>query len=132
VGEVGKKPHAMSDDTRAGDMTYLLQDYLLAYEPDHLRLLLWVARQAVRGHPLLLAEVDQRIAELEPDAAQQTLCELTEQDVNGEIVGAMGLSLRDEHPQCFFVADVSLSTLACQRQALPAHVAAAYGHYPAR
>jgi alkylmercury lyase len=113
MGGHGKETgvHVMSNDTRVDDATQKLQEYLLEYEPDHLRLLLWAARQVAHGRPLTPAQVDQRIAELRiaPDAAHQTLRELTEQDANGQIVGAMGLSLSSDHPHRFTVAGVSLS-----------------------
>ncbi|MGH2516485.1 MAG: organomercurial lyase [Ktedonobacterales bacterium] len=108
----------MSNDTNdtgvnrhGDDMTQKMQEYLSAYEPDHLRLLLWAVRHLAHGHPLTPAQIDQRIAELDiaPDAAHQTLRELTEQDARGDIVGAMGLSLLSDHPHRFSVADVSLS-----------------------
>lgn len=100
-----------TSDTRVANMTQKLQEYLLEYEPDHLRLLLWAARQVAQGRPLAPAQVDQHIAELgiAPEAAHQTLRELTEQDANGNIIGAMGLSLSSAHPHRFTVAGVSLS-----------------------
>lgn len=112
----------MSDtrqDTHVDEMTTKLQEYLLAYEPDHLRLLLWAVRQLTHGHPLTAERLDQRIAELgiAPDAAHQVVRELTEQDACGDIVGILGLSLLSDHPHRFTVAGVAL-TAWCAGDAL--------------
>lgn len=101
----------MSDDTRGDDMTQNLREYLLEFEPEHLRLLLWAARQVAQGRPLSPERVKQRIAELgiAPDKVDQTLRELTEQDAQGQIIGALGLSLSSDHPHRVSVAGVSLA-----------------------
>ena len=65
-----------------------------------------------QGRPLTAEQVDHHIAELgvAPDAAHQTLRELTERDAHGQIVGAMGLSLSlNDHPHRLSVNGVSLS-----------------------
>jgi hypothetical protein len=97
-------------DARVDDMARKLQDRLLEYGSDHLRLLLQVMRELAHGRPLSGEWVDQRIAELEiaPDAAHQFLRQVTERDASDQIVGAMGLSLND-HPHRLPVEGVSLS-----------------------
>jgi len=94
----------------AADMARKLQDRLLGYGPDHLRLLIQVVRQLGHGRPITAEEVDQRIATLglAPDAARRFLEELTERDAGDRIVGAIGLSLGD-HPHRLLVEGVSLS-----------------------
>lgn len=99
-------------DPRVDDMTTKMQDYLLEYEPAQARLLLWVLRQVAHGRPLAPEQVNQRIAELglAPDAAHQSLRELTEQDARGQIIGALGLSLsQNDHPHRVSVNGVPLS-----------------------
>jgi alkylmercury lyase len=97
-------------DTRVDAMARELQERLLEYGSDHLRLLLQVMRELSHGRPLSAEWVDQRIAELgiAPDAAHQFLREVTERDAHDQIVGAMGLSLQD-HPHRLSVDGVSLS-----------------------
>jgi alkylmercury lyase len=97
-------------DARVDEMAKKLQERLLEYGPDHLRLLLHVMRELAHGHPLTAEQVDQRIAELgiAPDTAHQFLREVTERDASDQIVGAMGLSLND-HPHRLTVEGVSLS-----------------------
>jgi alkylmercury lyase len=97
-------------DTRVDAMARELQERLLEYGSDHLRLLLQVMRELAHGRPLSAEWVDQRIAELgiAPDAAHQFLREVTERDAHDQIVGAMGLSLQD-HPHRLSVDGVSLS-----------------------
>lgn len=98
-------------DTRIAEMTTKMQEYFLSYEPAQWRLILWIVQQVAQGRPLPPAQVDQRIAELgiAPDAAHQTVREITEQDADGNIVGAFGLSQSRDHPHRLSVAGVSLS-----------------------
>jgi len=98
------------NDARISVMARKLQDRVLEYGQDHLRLLIQVMRELAHGRPLSAAWVDQRIAELgiEPDAAHQFLREVTERDAQDQIVGAMGLSLQD-HPHRLSVNGVALS-----------------------
>jgi alkylmercury lyase len=67
-------------------------------------------RELAHGRPLTAERVNRFIAELgiAPDAAHQFLREVTERDPSDQIVGAMGLSLRD-HPHRLSVEGVSLS-----------------------
>ncbi len=97
-------------DARIRDMAKKMEDRLLEFGPDHLRLLPQVVRLLARGRPLTAAQVDHLIADLglAPEAAHQFLRELTERDADDQIVGAMGLSLGD-HPHRLSVAGVSLS-----------------------
>lgn len=97
-------------DTRIEEMARQLRDRLLEYGPDHLRLLVRVMRELAQGRPLTAAQVDRFIAELgsAPDAAHHVLREVTERDASDQIVGALGLSLRD-HPHRLSVEGVSLS-----------------------
>jgi len=98
------------NDTRILEMTKKMQEYLLAYGPDHAQLLLQVIRQLAHGHPITAGQVDHLIADLGigSDQAHQFLWEVTERDATDQIVGAMGLSL-SEHPHRLSVAGVSLS-----------------------
>ena len=97
-------------DARVDDMARKLQERLLEYGPDRLRLLLQVMRELAHGRPLSAEQVDQRIRQLviAPDTAHQFLREVTERDARDQIVGAMGLSLND-HPHRLTVEGVSLS-----------------------
>lgn len=103
----------MSDtqrDPRVAGMAEKMQEYFLSYEPTQWRLILWVVRQVAQGRPLSAEQVNHRIAELEiaPETAHQILRQSTEQDADGAIVGAFGLSQCD-HPHRVTVAGVSLS-----------------------
>jgi alkylmercury lyase len=95
---------------RLQDMARKLQDRLLEYGPDHLRLLIQVMRALAHGRPLTAEQVDRFIADLgiAPDAACQFLRDVTERDAQDQIVGAMGLSLQD-HPHRLSVDGVALS-----------------------
>jgi alkylmercury lyase len=95
---------------RLQDMARKLQDRLLEYGPDHLRLLIQVMRELAHGRPLTAEQVDGVIADLEiaPDAGHRFLRQVTEWDAHEQIVSAMGLSLRD-HPHRLSVDGVSLS-----------------------
>jgi alkylmercury lyase len=97
-------------DARLENMAQKLQDRLLEYGPDHLRLLVRVMGELAHGHPLSAAQVDAFVVELgiSPDAAQQFLRQVTERDASDQIVGALGLSLQD-HPHQVSIEDVSLS-----------------------
>ncbi len=97
-------------DERLQDMARKLQDRLLEYGPDHLRLLIQVMRELAHGRPLTAEQVDGFIADLgiAPDAAGQFLRQVTERDAQDQIVGAMGLSLQD-HPHRLSVDGVALS-----------------------
>ncbi len=97
-------------DARVRDMATKLQDRLLAYGPDHCRLLLHVMRELAHGRPLTTEQVDRFTADrgIAPDGAHQFLREVTERNAHDQIVGAMGLSLQD-HPHRVSVAGVSLS-----------------------
>jgi alkylmercury lyase len=101
VARVGERPQ---------DMARKLQDRLLEYGPNHLRLLLQVMRELAHGRPLTAEQVDRFIADLgiAPDAAGQFLRDVTERDAQDQIVGAMGLSLQD-HPHRLSVGGVALS-----------------------
>jgi alkylmercury lyase len=95
---------------RLQDMARKLQDRLLEYGPNHLRLLIQVMRELAHGRPLTAEQVDRFIADLgiAPDAAGQFLRDVTERDAQDRIVGAMGLSLQD-HPHRLSVDGVALS-----------------------
>ncbi len=97
-------------DARVREITRKTQERLLAYEPDHLQLLLQVVRQLARGRPLSKEHVDHLIADLgiAQEEAQQFLRQRTERDEADQIVGVMGLSLNG-HPHRLDVAGVSLS-----------------------
>jgi alkylmercury lyase len=98
------------NDTRILETTKKMQEYLLAYGPDHAQLLLQVIRQLAHGHPITAGQVDHLIADLGigSDQAHQFLREVTERDATDQVVGAMGLSLSD-HPHRLSVAGVSQS-----------------------
>ena len=97
-------------DARIEDMARKLQDRLLEYGPNHLRLLVRIMRELAHGRPLTAEQVDHFIAELgiAAHAAHQCLREVTERDARGQIVGALGLSLQ-EHPHRMSVNGVALS-----------------------
>lgn len=97
-------------DPRVADSATKMQAYFLQYEPAQWRLIVWIVRQVAQGRPLTPEQVDQHIAELgiAPDAAHQSLWEVTERDAAGNIVGAFGLSQSD-HPHRVVVAGVPLS-----------------------
>jgi alkylmercury lyase len=97
-------------DKRLPDMARKLQERLLEYGPDHLRLLVRVMRDLAHGGPLTAEQVDGVIAYLRiaPDTAHQFLRQVTERDALDQIVGVMGLSLQD-HPHRLSVDGVSLS-----------------------
>jgi alkylmercury lyase len=97
-------------DARIEDMARKLQDRLLEYGPNHLRLLVRVMRELAHGRPLPAAQVDGCIANLgiAPDAARQFLRQVTERDASDQVVGALGLSLQD-HPHQVSVDGVALS-----------------------
>jgi alkylmercury lyase len=98
------------NDARVRAMEAKLQEYLLAFGPNHLRLLVRVMRQLAGGHPLTTEQMEQLIAALgiAPEPADTFLREVTERDADDRIVGAMGLSLSD-HPHRVSVAGISLS-----------------------
>jgi alkylmercury lyase len=103
------------NDARVLETVKKMQEYLLAYGPDHTRLLLQVVRQLAHGHPITAEQVDRRIADLgiAQAEAHQFLREVTERDATDQVVGAMGLSLSD-HPHRVSVAGVSLSAWCAQ------------------
>ena len=100
----------MSNDTRVDEMARAAQQRLLAFGPEHSRLLIRVIRELARGRPLIAAQVDDLRAGLDiaPDEAHQFLWQRTERDASDRIVGVMGISLSD-HPHRLFVAGVALS-----------------------
>jgi alkylmercury lyase len=98
---------------RLETMAHQLQERLLEYGADHLRLLVRVMRELAQGRPLTAEQVDGFIADLgiAPDAADeadQFLRDVTERDAQDQIVGALGLSLQD-HPHRLVVDGVALT-----------------------
>jgi alkylmercury lyase len=95
---------------RLENMAHQLQERLLEYGADHLRLLVRVMRELAHGRPLTAEQVDGFLADLgiAPDAADQFLRQVTERDAQDQIVGALGLSLQ-VHPYRLVVDGVSLS-----------------------
>jgi alkylmercury lyase len=95
---------------RVFEMARKLKSGLLDYGPERSRLLLRVVRQLARGEPLTEEQVSQIITDLgiAQEEAHQFLRQVTEQNADGQIVGAMGLSLNG-HPHRLYVEGVPLS-----------------------
>ena len=100
----------MMNDARLHAMAQKLAERLLDYGPGQSRLLLRVMRGLARGHPVTTARVDESTAELglARDDAHRFLRKMTERNAEGEVVGIMGLSLKD-YPHRLHVNGVALS-----------------------
>ncbi len=110
------------NNTRVHEMAQKMAEGLLDYGPGHSRLLLRVMRRLAKGYPVLTAEVDEIIAELglAHEEAHAFLRKVTERNADGQIVGILGLSLRDS-PHRMQVNGVALSAwCAADTLVLPA------------
>ncbi|MFQ5599074.1 MAG: organomercurial lyase [Candidatus Krumholzibacteriia bacterium] len=100
-------------NARAHEMAKMLSQSggLLDYGPDLSRLLIQVLRSLAKGRPVTGERVDQMTAGLgiARDAADQFLRQITERDADNNIVGIMGLSLKD-HPHRFHLDGARMST----------------------
>ena len=104
-------------NARANDMVRRLTECggLLDYGVDNSHLLVHVLRALAAGRPVTGAQVDQMVAGLGRDreAAEQFLRQITERDAEDNIVGALGLSLK-QHPHRFTVNGVQMTAWCAQ------------------
>ena len=84
---------------------------LFDYGPERSRLLISVWRALAEGKPVSAERVERSVTQLgiAPEEADAFLRQMTERDVDDNIVGIMGLSLND-HPHKFTIDGVQLST----------------------
>ena len=88
---------------------------LMDYGTDNLHLLVRVVRLLAKGRPVTASQVDGIVAELgiDPDASEQFLQTVAERDDDGNIVGALGLSLKP-HPHRFIVDGTEMTAWCAQ------------------
>ncbi len=88
---------------------------LMDYGSDNLHLLVRVVRLLAKGRPVTTNQVDEIVAELgiDPDASEQFLQTVAERDDDDNIVGALGLSLK-QHPHRFIVDGTQMTTWCAQ------------------
>ena len=102
---------------RADEMVQVLtrNGGLMDYGTDNLHLLVRVARVLAKGRPLTTNQVDEIVAELgiDPDASERFLQTVAEHDDDGNIVGALGLSLK-QHPHRFIVGETRMTAWCAQ------------------
>ena len=102
---------------RADEMVQVLtrNGGLMDYGTDNLHLLVRVVRLLAKGRPLTADQVDGIVAELgiDPDASEQFLQTVAEHDDDGNIVGALGLSLKP-HPHRFIVGGTRMTGWCAQ------------------
>ncbi|MFQ6006318.1 MAG: organomercurial lyase [Woeseia sp.] len=85
------------------------------YGTDNLHLLVRVVRVLAKGRPVTTNQVDEIVDELgiDPDASEQFLQTVAERDDDDNIVGALGLSLK-QHPHRFIVGGAQMTTWCAQ------------------
>ncbi len=102
---------------RADEMVQVLNRNggLMDYGTDNLHLLVRVVRVLAKGRPVTTKQVDEIVAELgiDPDASEQFLQTVAERDDDDNIVGALGLSLK-QHPHHFIVGGMLLTAWCAQ------------------
>ncbi len=88
---------------------------LMDYGTDNLHLLVRVVRVLAKGRPVTTNQVDEIVAELGIDqgASEQFLRQVAERDDDGNIVGALGLSLKP-HPHHFIVGGMLMTAWCAQ------------------
>lgn len=88
---------------------------LMDYGTDNLHLLVRVVRLLAKGRPVTTKQVDKIVAELgiDPDASEQFLQTVAERDDDDNIVGALGLSLK-QHPHRFIVGGTEMTAWCAQ------------------
>ena len=89
------------------------------FGPDRSRLMVQVLRTLACGRPVTMDQVDQMAAGLGMPSAEasQFLNQVCEWDAEGNIIGAMGLSLTEQWDHRFYVNGIPLRTW-CARDAL--------------
>ena len=102
---------------RAEEMVQVLNRNggLMDYETDNLHLLVQIARVLAKGDPVTTNQVDGIVAELgiDADASEQFLQTVAERDDDDNIVGALGLSLK-QHPHRFIVGGTEMTAWCAQ------------------
>ena len=102
---------------RAEEMVQVLNRNggLMDYETDNLHLLVQIVRVLAKGDPVTTNQVDGIIAELgiDADASEQFLQTVAERDDDDNIVGALGLSLK-QHPHRFIVGGTEMTAWCAQ------------------
>ena len=102
---------------RADEMVQVLNRNggLMDYETDNLHLLVQIVRVLAKGDPVTTNQVDGLIAELgiDADASEQFLQTVAERDDDDNIVGALGLSLK-QHPHRFIVGGTEMTAWCAQ------------------
>ena len=102
---------------RADEMVQVLNRNggLMDYGRDNLHLLVRVVRILAKGRPVTTNQVNEIVTELgiDPDASEQFLQTVAERDDDDDIVGALGLSLK-QHPHRFIVGGTQMTTWCAQ------------------
>ena len=102
---------------RAEEMVQVLNRNggLMDYETDNLHLLVQIVRVLAKGDPVTTNQVDGIVAELgiDADASEQFLQTVAERDDDDNIVGALGLSLK-QHPHRFIVGGTEMTAWCAQ------------------
>ena len=102
---------------RADEMVQVLNRNggLMDYGTDNLHLLVRVVRVLAKGRPVTTNQVDGIVAELgiDADASEQFLQTVAERDDDDNIVGALGLSLK-QHPHRFIVGGTEMTAWGAQ------------------
>lgn len=102
---------------RADEMVQVLtrNGGLMDYGTNNLHLLVRVVRLLAKGRPVTTNQVDGIVDELgiDPDESKQFLQTVAERDDVGNIVGALGLSLK-QHPHRFIVGGTEMTAWCAQ------------------
>jgi alkylmercury lyase len=102
---------------RAEEMVQVLNRNggLMDYGTGNLHLLVQIVRVLAKGDPVTTNQVDGIIAELgiDADASEQFLQTVAERDDDDNIVGALGLSLK-QHPHRFIVGGTEMTAWCAQ------------------
>ena len=102
---------------RADEMVQVLNRNggLMDYGTDNLHLLVRVVRVLAKGRPVTTNQVIDIVADLgiDPDASEQFLQTVAERDDDDNIVGALGLSLK-QHPHRFIVGGTQMMAWCAQ------------------